>query len=297
MREPISGGLARLHHSLFSPESIAAGRERSVTVCVPARNEAVNIGQTVSTLVELQRAGCIDQVLVADDSTDDTARIAEKHGAEVVRQEELLPEFGPVLGKGDAMWRALSVCSGEVICFVDGDSADFGPRLPVGLIGAVALGGFSFAKGTFRRPFAGAGPQLPTGGGRVTELTAKPLLRHLLPELAQFTQPLAGEIAADAALLRSVPMATGYSVDVALLADVWRQVGIEAMVEVDLDCRQNSHQPLDCLAPMSEQVALAILDRASQSGGPDPQNAGGALTNRPPMDSLKEDRATLPSAA
>ncbi len=297
MSDPREDTLERFHHSRYRAVVVAEERERTVTVCVPTRNEADNIGHTVATLVELRNAGVIDQVLVADDSTDGTASIAQDQGAEVVRQRDLYPEFGPVLGKGDAMWRALGACSGEVICFVDGDSADFGPHFPLGLVGAVALGGYSFAKGTFRRPFHGGDSKSPTGGGRVTELTAKPLLRRLVPGVAQFEQPLAGEIAAEASLLLSVPIATGYSVDVALLIDVWREVGLSGMAEVDLDCRQNTHQALEQLGPMSEEVALAILDRAASSGNLPPRFAGPPLVNRPAMDSLMMGEELLSPAA
>lgn len=282
------GALAVLHHSRFSPREIARSRDATVTVCVPARNEAATIGRTVSTLMGMKRQGVVDQVLVADDSTDGTPRIAEVRGAEVVRQRDLMADYGPVLGKGDAMWRALDACAGEVICFVDADSSDFDERLPCGLIGAVAVDGFAFAKGTYRRPFDDGQVRHDSGGGRVTELTAKPLLRQLAPELAAFTQPLAGEIAGRSSLLRSVPMATGYSVDVALLIDVWRSVGLAAVVEVDLDRRQNRHRPLDELAPMADEVMAAILDRTMDVPG---ARFGSErrlrVVNRPPFDSLE----------
>lgn len=259
--------LTRTAHTRYDPARIARERTASITVCVPTRDEADTIAATVAELVRLRELGVVDQVLVADDSRDETPAIAQRLGAQVVRQRELHAQLGPVAGKGDAMWRALTACEGELICFVDGDSADFGARIPCGLVGAVALDGFRFAKGTYRRPFRDDRGAVPTGGGRVTELTAKPLLARLFPDLAGFSQPLAGEIAADADLLRSVPWATGYSVDVALLIDAWRLVGLGAMVEVDLDTRQNRHRPLHELGPMAGEVADAILDRARDPDG------------------------------
>src|SRR5262249_22809894 len=125
-----------LHHAEFSPERLAAGRSTSVSVCVPAREEAATVGAIVADLVELREAGVIDQLLVVDaDSQDGTARIAEEAGAQVCQERDLLPQFGPLLGKGDAMWRALSVLDGEVVCYLDADSGGFGPHYACGLIG------------------------------------------------------------------------------------------------------------------------------------------------------------------
>lgn len=286
--------LARRHHSDYSPRDIARHRNVTVTVCVPTRDEETTIGRTVEALVELRNVGAVDQVLVADESVDGTPSIAEACGAEVVRQRDLMSSFGPVVGKGDAMWRSLAACEGEVICFVDGDSADFGPRLPCGLVGSVAMDGFGFAKGAYRRPFSEAGVVAASGGGRVTELTAKPLLRRLAPELLAFEQPLAGEIAAHASLLQSIPFATGYSVDVALLIDVWRRVGIEGMVEVDLDCRQNRHRPLHELSSMADEVVAAIFDRTGDA--PDSASTHGLL-NRPELAGLRslDAQISIPS--
>ena len=135
-------------------------------------------------------------------------------------------------------------CNTDVVCFVDGDSSDFGARMPCGLIGAVALDGYDFAKGTYRRPFAEGDQQpRPTGGGRVTELTAKPLL----PGYSLSLNASPNLWLARSRHVRnswSVPIATRYSVDVALLIDVWRRVGLDRMAEVDLDIRQNRHRSL-----------------------------------------------------
>src|SRR5688500_3364611 len=124
------------HHSEFPPERIAAERNSSVTVCVPARDEAETIGPIVRDIVALRERGVVDQVLVADhDSADGTGQIAAGLGAEVVRTGALMRELGPPTGKGDNLWRALTAVRGEVVCFVDGDSADFGPHFVCGLIG------------------------------------------------------------------------------------------------------------------------------------------------------------------
>ena len=183
-----------------------------ISVCVPALNEAATIGATVRILAELRERGAIDQVVVVDGaSTDDTARIAAEHGAEVHQQDGLLPQLGPVLGKGDAMWRALTVLEGDLVCFVDADSEDFAPHFPCGLLGPLLFEeGVEYVKGFYRRPFKSGTAIAPQGGGRVTELTARPLLEVFYPELAACRQPLAGEIAAPRSLLERLPWATGY---------------------------------------------------------------------------------------
>jgi glucosyl-3-phosphoglycerate synthase len=251
------------HHSQFPPQRVAAEREATVSVCLPARNEAATIGTIVDSLMPLVAQGVVDQVVVVDDSTDGTAQIARARGAQVHDQSSLCPELGPVQGKGDAMWRALTVLHGGVVCYLDADSERFGAHFAAALAGAVAIPGpVTFAKAFYRRPLRlDTGVEQLTGGGRVTELTARPLLKAFFPELADIRQPLAGEIAAPRALLEQLPFSLGYAVDVALLIDAWKAVGLDGIAQVDLDVRQNRHQPLDALGPMAEAVLCAVTDR------------------------------------
>ena len=229
---------------------------------VPTVDEAATIGAICRSLVGLRQAGICDRVLVVDESSDDTAAIARSAGAEVLRQSALEPGAGRVLGKGDAMWRALGACEEDIVVFVDGDTRGFDPQVVVDLIGAVRRGGAAFAKATYARPWDDGGVVRSSGGGRVTELVAKPLLRRFFPELARFGQPLAGEIAARRELLVQLPFVTGYGVDVALLIDACRAAGADALAEVKAHPRQNRHRPLDELAGTSDAVIAAILDRA-----------------------------------
>lgn len=254
-------------HAEFPAERLAREREHSVSVCVPARNEAATIGATVSQLIALRDQGVIDQVLVVDHSRDGTAEIARSHGADVRDQERLMPELGPVQGKGDAMWRALRECSGEVVCFLDADSADFGPHFACGLLGPLLCRpGIAFVKGFYRRPFRIGELTLPEGGGRVTELMARPLLNLFYPDLAGVQQPLAGEVGARRDLLERVPFVTGYGVDIGLLLEAYDAVGLEGLAQVDLDVRQNAHQPLSDLAPMAHAVLQAVAGRLAREG-------------------------------
>ena len=287
---------ASYHHAEFPAERIAAQREASVSVCLPARDEAETIGPILEEILPLVEAGAVDQVVVVDDSTDGTADTARARGAEVYPQAALRSSFGPVRGKGDAMWRALEVLHGDVVCYVDADSRDFGPHFVCGLVGPlVCRPGVSFVKGFYRRPFDSGGVQQAEGGGRVTELMARPLLSAFYPELATVRQPLAGEVAARRDLLESLTFTTGYGVDIGLLIDAWERCGIGGIAQVDLDVRQNRHRPLSELGPMSAAVLDALLGRLRRTGRLlDPPAVAGALlegcpeaVDRPPAASLR----------
>jgi glucosyl-3-phosphoglycerate synthase len=236
--------LLAYHHTDFPPARVAAQRETSISVCLPARNEIATIGAIVEALLPLVDVGAIDQLAVVDDSDDGTGELARRLGAEVYDQSTLCPGLGPLRGKGDAMWRALSVLTGDVVCYLDADSGLFGAHYATGLAGAVALpGGVSFAKAFYRRPFFAGTTLHADGGGRVTELTARPLLHAFFPELAAVAQPLAGEIALRRRLAEALRFPLGYGVDVALLIDAWHLVGPDGLAQVDLDTRQNRHAP------------------------------------------------------
>ena len=260
-----------------------AERRESITVLVPARNEAATLAPIVRDLVALRDEGAIDQVLVAEhDSTDGTAETAARLGAEVIQTARVFPELGPVAGKGDNVWRGLTAVQGDIVCFVDADSADFGPHFVHRLVDPLVHDpGVEYVKGYYRRPFKIGNVTLPEGGGRVTELTARPLLDLFFPELAAIRQPLAGEMAARRDLLTRLAFTTGYGVEIALLIDVYREVGIEPIAEVDLDVRQNRHQPIQALGEMAGAVARAVLARA---GAPGVHETG---VVRPPLRSLR----------
>lgn len=251
-------------HADFEIERLVSDKgSTSLTVCVPTRETAKTIEGTVASLLALGEAGLVDQVVVIDaSSADGTADIAKAAGAEVYDEATLLTEFGPVLGKGDAMWRSLSVCKGDLISFVDGDVSDFAGHYASGLVGPLLVEPeVEFVRGRFERPFAVREGELPGEGGRVTELLCKPLFALLSPELLAFSQPLAGEIAARRDLLHRISFATGYAVEAAMQIDIWREVGMGGMAEVDLASKRNDHQSLRALSNMSIEVAEGISRR------------------------------------
>jgi glucosyl-3-phosphoglycerate synthase len=251
------------HHRDFADLASFAGPggRPTTTLVLPARNVADTIGPILDTVAGLNdRSGLIDQVMVVDaDSADDTAAIARDRGAEVYSENELLAHYGPAQGKGDAMWRSLSVARGDIVMFADADTRDFGEHFIYGTLGPLlSVPEIQFTKAAYRRPFAQEGQSVPDGGGRVTELMAKPLLNFFYPGLTGFVQPLAGEFAAYRELFCNIPFITGYGVEIGILIDVLGQAGLPAMAQVDLGTRQNRHQPLGDLTRMSSTVLRAL---------------------------------------
>jgi glucosyl-3-phosphoglycerate synthase len=292
------------HHSNFPTELLRERKRRSVSVVLPAREVADTIGPIVERLQGL--GDLIDQILVIDAASQDgTADLARRLGAEVHQESELLPEFGRPLGKGDAMWRALAVTRGELVLYLDSDTRDFSAHFATGMLGPlICEDGVAFVKGCFRRPFGTAdGEERPRDGGRVTELTARPLLSAFYPELALFAQPLAGEVAAARELFEQLPFASGYAIETSMLLHARDALGgVERMAQVDLDVRRNYHQPLPQLGPMAYAVLRAILERLRRDGrllddhAPPLQTADGRLIQvelieRPPYAKIREPAA------
>ena len=257
------------HHRDFRglalPGNGGNGAEQpSTTLIFPARNVAGTIGGILTVVAGLRaRTGLPDQVIVVDaDSPDGTADIARAHGAEVYSENELMPNYGPAQGKGDAMWRSLSVARGDIVMFADADTTDFREHFVYGTLGPLlADPAIQFVKAAYRRPFKQGEESIADGGGRVTELMAKPLLNLFYPELAGFVQPLAGELAGRRELLSAVPFFTGYGVEIGMMIDVFAEVGLDGMAQVDLGTRQNRHQQLTSLTRMSSVVLRTVAMR------------------------------------
>jgi glucosyl-3-phosphoglycerate synthase len=248
----------------FPLDRLLAVKDRSIGLILPTREVAATVGPIAAQAARLRDLGLLDEVLVVDaGSRDGSARIAAAAGVWVAQQDELSPELGPARGKGDAMWRGLRELSSEIVAFVDTDTEDFGEHFITGLLGPLICDPqVRFVKGFFRRPFrSGPGQAAPDGGGRVTELMARPLLNLHAPQLAVFDQPLAGETAARRELLEQLRFSVGYGVEIAMLIDAGRVAGIDALAQVDLGVRQNRHQPLRDLSAMAYAVLVAAQAR------------------------------------
>ncbi|HEU4701602.1 MAG TPA: glucosyl-3-phosphoglycerate synthase [Conexibacter sp.] len=282
---------------------LAAKGATTVSVVLPAREVAQTIGPIVAALAPLRDAGLLDELLGIDAaSADGTAQVALAAGATVVQEADVLADHGPTRGKGDALWRAVHATNGDVLAFVDADSAGFDARGAVcGLIGPLLTdAGVAFVKGAYRRPLTVGQEVVPEGGGRVTELLARPLLNRHLPELAGIVQPLAGEVAARRAVLEALPFPVGYGVEIANLIDALRHAGLDALAQVDLGERRNAHQELHALSAMAYAVLVAAERRIHGDADVDappllarPRADGSlaltevAVEERPPLRSLQ----------
>jgi glucosyl-3-phosphoglycerate synthase len=254
-----------LCHQDFDPDLLAEARWASgvtTSVCLPARNEAPTVGSIVEVIIRdlVDRRGLVDEVIVLDDgSTDATSRVASDAGAQVVAVGDILPEFGPASGKGNVLWKSLFVSHGDLICWVDADVDNFDHRFVTGLLGPLLTNDeVALVKGFYRRP----GPGPVHGGGRVTELVARPLISALFPELATIVQPLAGATAARREVLEVLPFAEGWGVELALLIDVATRFGLDRVAQVDLGTILHDNQTLRDLGPQAMAVLTAGLRRA-----------------------------------
>lgn len=247
--------------------TLLASRSAGISVCVPALDEAPTVASVVAPLVAAREAGLVDQVLVADaGSSDQTARRARDAGADVVAVRELVPGAGPLRGKGDTVWRALHALDGDLLLFVDADLDDVDDRYVRGLAGPLLVEPeVQLVKAAFRRPLRG--PQaVPYGGGRVTELTARPLLAALYPELAALAQPLGGQVGVRRDWLRGLPLWPDYGLEVGVLLETFKRAGTGAIAEVDIGTLLNRHQALGQLAGMASEVVHAILHELAAEG-------------------------------
>ncbi len=239
---------------------VAQKGDHTISVCLPARDEAATVGAIVDTIrTELvEDVPLVDEIVVVDDhSSDDTAAVARAAGARVVDARTTLPEAaGP--GKGQALWKSLHETDGDIVLWCDADIDHFGSHFITGLAGPLLTHPeVSFVKGSYNRPLVEG-----NGGGRVTELMARPVLATLFPELGGITQPLSGEYGGRRRLLERLPFIDGYGVDIAMLIDVVRAVGIEGIAEVDLGERRHRNRPLDELGLQATSVLRAALSRA-----------------------------------
>ncbi len=278
--------------SEFPLQRLLAVKQETVALLLPAREVAQTIGPIAHAATRLQDAGLLDEVLVVDAaSRDDTAAVARQAGIAVAQESELLCEYGPARGKGDAMWRGLAATSSEIVAFADTDTADFHDGFLLGLIGPLLCDpATQLVKGMFRRPFRNGDVVLAEGGGRVTELMARPLLNLHAPELAVFEQPLAGETAARRELLEQIPFSAGYGVEIAMLIDCWRACGLDGLAQVDLGERQNRHQSLRDLSAMAYAVLVAAQTRFLGAAFADAHACGSVVL--PPAGGIPEPMET-----
>jgi glucosyl-3-phosphoglycerate synthase len=252
---------------------LQAKNQTTVSIVIPARDEEATVGTIVTTIRStlIQAVPLVDEVIVVDSrSVDGTAAAAQAAGALVLSQDDSIGGLPPMPGKGGAMWAGLAAASGDVVVFIDADIAQFDPCFVSGLLGPLLTDPVvSFVKGFYHRPMTSGGYSEPDGGGRVTELLARPVLNLFWPDLAGFVQPLAGEAAGRREVLVRVPFVSGYGVEIAMLVDLLGLVGLDALAQVDLGERAHRNQGNEALGRMATQILLTTWSRLAREGRAD----------------------------
>jgi|JI10StandDraft_1071094.scaffolds.fasta_scaffold307259_2 glucosyl-3-phosphoglycerate synthase len=274
-----------------SDDVIAAKAGRTVSVCIPCRDEAATVGPLISVIRSelMRKLPLVDQLIVLDDrSTDDTAAVATSAGATVVPIDSVHAVHGEGHGKGNALWASLAASTGDFVVWMDGDITSFEPHWITRLL-APMLDDDSVAlvKSVSHRP-----TQLG-GGGRTTELVARPLMSLYYPELSGLHQPLTGEYAGRRTVLEQLPFVQGWGVEMAMLIDVSRRYGPEAIAQIDLGTREHRHRSLHALSVQAAEVMATMLARVPEGSlltdaAPVLRRADGSvvplnLAERPPL--------------
>ncbi|SFT33668.1 glucosyl-3-phosphoglycerate synthase [Geodermatophilus amargosae] len=277
----------------------------TVSVVLPALDEEATVGAIVGVIRAglVDRDPLVDEVVVVDSgSADRTAAVAAAAGARVVDTGTVLPSHGRVPGKGEALWKSLAATSGDLVVFVDADLVGFDPQYVVGLLGPLLTDpAIGYVKALYDRPLTTTEGIVPSGGGRVTELLARPLLNAFWPELSGFVQPLSGEYAGRRELLERVPFVSGYGVEFGLLIDLAGLAGVDALAQVDLGTRQHAHQSDAALGRMAGQILQTAMARRPGAGDPASQllqflrttdgveavSWNVAVSERPPMTTVR----------
>ncbi len=257
------------HHSRFSNLGELVERKRAlgvtISLCIPTLNEEKTIGKEVVLFRSelMKRYPLLDELAVIDSgSTDRTLEVAAAFGADVYRAADILPEAGHVRGKGENLWKAIYQLRGDIIVYIDADIKNVHPRFAYGLIGPLLTHPeVQYVKAFYTRPLVMGQQVVPAGGGRVTEILVRPLFAHFFPELAAIIQPLSGEYAARRTALERLAFPVGYGVETAHLVDVYKQWGLDALAQVDLDKRVHRNQSTQDLGRMAFGILQAFLPR------------------------------------
>lgn len=242
-------------------------REQGLTIslALPALNEEKTVGKVLSTVKKtlMEDFSLLDEIVLMDsNSTDKTREIATDLGIPVYIHQELLPDYGAREGKGEALWKSLFVTSGDILAWIDTDIKNIHPRFVYGVIGPLLVNpSLKFVKGFYRRPLKVGKKRQAGGGGRVTELTARPMINLFYPELSGVIQPLSGEYGGRREALEKTPFYSGYGVEVGLLIEILEKYGLSAIAQVDLVERIHHNQTLEALSKMSFVILQAFFHK------------------------------------
>jgi nucleotide-binding universal stress UspA family protein len=248
-------------------------REQNLTIslALPALNEEETVGTVIKTIkgILMDRVPLLDEIVLIDsNSSDHTREIAAGLGVPVYIHQEILPRYGARQGKGEALWKSLYLTHGDILLWIDTDIINIHPRFVYGLIGPLLLKPeIQLIKGFYRRPLKIGDKVQLEGGGRVTELTARPLLNLFYPELSGVVQPLAGEYGGRRSALEKLPFSSGYGVEIGLLIDSFEKFGLGAIAQVDLMERIHRNQPLEALSKMSFAIIQCVVHKLEKRYG------------------------------
>ncbi len=238
---------------------------------LPTLNEEKTIGRIIQTVRDqfMVRHRLLDEIVVIDsNSTDRTVEIAQGLGVPVVKHPEVLTQYEKWRGKGEALWNSLYILRGDLIAWIDTDIVNIHPRFVYGILGPlIQKPELVYVKGFYQRPLKSGGKTEARGGGRVTELTARPLINLFYPELSGFVQPLSGEYAGRREALERVPFFAGYGVEIGLLIDIWAKYGLPRIGQVDLEERVHRNQSITALSKMSFEIIQVVMQRVGQARG------------------------------
>ncbi len=241
-----------------------------ISLCIPTLNEGKTIGNVIDILKTklMGKYKLLDEIVVMDSgSTDETKKEVEKRGVKFVLAENVLKRYGSVKGKGENLWKSLYVCTGDIIVWVDADIKNMHPRFVYGLIGPLLTHkNIGFVKGFYQRPIKLGKDLIPLGGGRITELTIRPLFNMYFPRLSAFIQPLSGEYAGKRWYLERIPFFTGYGVETGMLIDFVKKFGLKKIAQVDLKKRIHRNQSLASLSNMAFGILQVFAKRANALG-------------------------------
>lgn len=244
---------------------VALKREQGVTIslALPALNEEETVGNVIQTVKSalMDEHPLLDEIVLMDsNSTDRTREIARSLGVPVYIHQEVLPQYGARRGKGEALWKSLYVTRGDIIVWIDTDIVNIHPRFVYGIIGPMLINpNIQFVKGFYRRPLRVGDKLQAGGGGRVTELTARPLINLFYPELSGVIQPLSGEYGGRRSALERCVFFSGYGVETGLLIDIYEKFGLSAIAQVDLLERIHHNQTLEALSKMSFAIIQVVM--------------------------------------
>lgn len=236
-----------------------AKKDHTVSVVIPTLNEEQRVGAVIDSIYP-HLGSLIDEIVVIDSqSSDDTVRVAQAAGAEVLQLGEIFPHIPAQVGKGESLWRGLAATQGDIVMFMDADLHQPDSLFVPNTIAPLLLSdSYDLVKGFYRRPLGDS----PTGGGRVTELVARPLLASCCPEASFLVQPLGGEYAIRREIAERLPFAAGYGVEIGLVMDIVQYWGAERLCQVNLGVRQHRNRPLSELGRMAREVSDTVLRRA-----------------------------------